>query len=74
MAIRTVGVIGAGQMGSGIAQVCAVAGFDVKLNDVTADKIDQALVAIEKNLGRAVKSGRITADAPPKALASHPQG
>jgi 3-hydroxybutyryl-CoA dehydrogenase len=69
MAIRTVGVIGAGQMGSGIAQVCAVAGFDVKLNDVTADKIDQALVAIEKNLGRAVKSGRVTADAPPKALA-----
>jgi 3-hydroxybutyryl-CoA dehydrogenase len=69
MAIRTVGVIGAGQMGSGIAQVCAVAGFDVKLNDVTADKLDQAMVAIEKNLSRAVKSGRITADATPKALA-----
>ena len=46
MAIRTVGVIGAGQMGSGIAQVCAAAGFDVRLNDVSADKIDAAVALI----------------------------
>ena len=41
--IRKVGVIGAGQMGSGIAHVCALAGFDVKLYDVSADRIKQAL-------------------------------
>jgi 3-hydroxybutyryl-CoA dehydrogenase len=69
MAIRTVGVIGAGQMGSGIAQVCAAAGFDVRLNDVSADKIDAALAAIERRLGKAAKSGRIPADAPQKAIA-----
>jgi 3-hydroxybutyryl-CoA dehydrogenase len=69
MAIRTVGVIGAGQMGSGIAQVCAVAGFDVKLNDLSPEKVDTALAAIERRLGKAAKAGRIAADAPGAALA-----
>ena len=41
--IRKVGVIGAGQMGSGIAHVCALAGFDVLLNDVAADRIKAGL-------------------------------
>jgi 3-hydroxybutyryl-CoA dehydrogenase len=59
MKIRDVGVIGAGQMGSGIAHVCALAGYDVALNDVTRDKIDEALERISQNLGRQVKSGRI---------------
>jgi 3-hydroxybutyryl-CoA dehydrogenase len=59
MKIRDVGVIGAGQMGSGIAHVCALGGYDVALNDVTRDKIDEALELIGHNLARQVKSGRI---------------
>jgi 3-hydroxybutyryl-CoA dehydrogenase len=59
MKIRNVGVIGAGQMGSGIAHVCALAGYDVALNDIARDKIDDALERIGHNLARQVKSGRI---------------
>src|SRR6266704_1460100 len=44
--IRKIGVIGAGQMGSGIAHVSALAGFDVKLNDLSADRIKAALKRI----------------------------
>jgi 3-hydroxybutyryl-CoA dehydrogenase len=50
--IRTVGVIGAGQMGNGIAHVCAVAGYDVLLNDADAPRIDAAIQTITKNLTR----------------------
>ncbi len=56
-------------MGSGIAQVCAVAGYDVKLNDVSPERLDGALEVVRTGLSRAVKSGRIPADAPEKALA-----
>jgi 3-hydroxybutyryl-CoA dehydrogenase len=59
MRIRSVGVIGAGQMGNGIAHVCAVAGYDVGLYDQAPNKIDEALSTIRKNLARSVKSGRI---------------
>ena len=59
MKIADVGVIGAGQMGSGIAHVCALGGYDVALNDVSRDRIDAALERIDKNLARQVKSGRI---------------
>jgi 3-hydroxybutyryl-CoA dehydrogenase len=59
MKIADVGVIGAGQMGSGIAHVCALGGYDVALNDVSRDKIDDALERIGHNLARQVKSGRI---------------
>jgi 3-hydroxybutyryl-CoA dehydrogenase len=59
MKIRNVGVIGAGQMGSGIAHVCALAGYEVALNDIARDKIDDALERIGHNLARQVKSGRI---------------
>ena len=59
MKIRDVGVIGAGQMGSGIAHVVALAGYDVALNDIARDKIDAALELIGHNLARQVKSGRI---------------
>jgi 3-hydroxybutyryl-CoA dehydrogenase len=52
--LRTVGVIGAGQMGAGIAHVCALAGYDVLLYDAALAKIDEALVAIEANMGRQV--------------------
>ncbi|WP_421736516.1 3-hydroxybutyryl-CoA dehydrogenase [Caulobacter sp.] len=57
--IKTVGVIGAGQMGSGIAHVCALAGYDVLLHDISKDRIDAGLVLIEKNLARQVGRGII---------------
>ena len=52
--IKTVGVIGAGQMGAGIAHVCALAGMDVLLNDVDSAKIDAAREAVAANLARQV--------------------
>ena len=58
--IRKVGIIGAGQMGSGIAHVCALAGFDVLLNDVAADRISAGLATISGNLARQVSRQRIT--------------
>ena len=42
--IKTVGVIGAGQMGGGIAHVCALAGYDVLLNDVSPAKVEEAMI------------------------------
>ncbi|MBK1864849.1 3-hydroxybutyryl-CoA dehydrogenase [Taklimakanibacter albus] len=60
MQINKVGVIGAGQMGNGIAHVCALAGFQVLLNDVSKDKIEAGLATINGNLSRQVKSGKIT--------------
>lgn len=60
--IKKVGVIGAGQMGSGIAHVVALGGFDVQINDIRADAIDRAVALIEKNMQRQVGKGIITAD------------
>ncbi len=57
--IRTVGVIGAGQMGSGIAHVCALAGYDVELHDVTRARIEAGVSVIEHNLARQVARGVI---------------
>jgi len=61
--IRTIGVIGAGQMGNGIAHVCALAGFDVILNDVAADRLEAGLKTIQRNMDRQVHRQMITADA-----------
>src|SRR6202140_4461893 len=58
--IKKVGVVGAGQMGSGIAHVCALAGFEVKLNDVAADRIKAGIATIHGNLARQVSRKRIT--------------
>jgi 3-hydroxybutyryl-CoA dehydrogenase len=60
IAIRKVGIIGAGQMGSGIAHVCALAGFDVMVNDVSPDRINSSLATINGNMARQVASGRVT--------------
>src|SRR5262245_1896749 len=68
MRIRSVGVIGAGQMGNGIAHVCAVAGYDVGLYDQSVERIDSALSTIRKNLARSVKSGRIRPEQESEAL------
>ncbi|MDM5351537.1 3-hydroxybutyryl-CoA dehydrogenase [Lysinibacillus sphaericus] len=62
MVIQKVMVIGAGQMGSGIAQVCAQAGFDVKLNDIKQEFYERGLGVIVKNLSRDVEKGRKTED------------
>jgi 3-hydroxybutyryl-CoA dehydrogenase len=58
--IRTIGIIGAGQMGNGIAHVCALAGFHVLLNDIAADRISEGLATISGNLARQVSRQRIT--------------
>jgi 3-hydroxybutyryl-CoA dehydrogenase len=55
--IKTVGVIGAGQMGSGIAHVCALAGYEVLLNDVAPAKLEEALNVIDRNMSRQVARG-----------------
>jgi 3-hydroxybutyryl-CoA dehydrogenase len=69
MAIRTVGIVGAGQMGSGIAQVFAVAGFGVRLSDVSGEALERALATIAHNLERQVAKGRITPEGMNAALA-----
>jgi 3-hydroxybutyryl-CoA dehydrogenase len=58
--VKTVMVIGAGQMGSGIAQVCAQAGYEVLLNDLKAEYIERGLGVIKKNLSRQVSKERMT--------------
>jgi 3-hydroxybutyryl-CoA dehydrogenase len=67
--IRKVGVIGAGQMGSGIAHVIALYGYDVALHDLNKERVDVAIATIDKNLTRQVASGKITEDDKKKALA-----
>ncbi|MCS5600831.1 MAG: 3-hydroxybutyryl-CoA dehydrogenase [Paracoccus sp.] len=62
MAIETVGIIGAGQMGNGIAHVFALAGYDVVLNDISPDALDKALSLIDRNLERQVGRDRISAE------------
>ncbi|RZB30722.1 MAG: 3-hydroxybutyryl-CoA dehydrogenase [Desulfobacteraceae bacterium Eth-SRB1] len=62
MNIKTIGVIGAGQMGIGIAQVAAMKGFNVIMNDIKIEFIDRGLAAITKILNRNVDKGRMTAD------------
>lgn len=66
--IRTVGVIGAGQMGSGIAHVCALAGYDVLLNDVSAERIDAGVELIGRNINRQVARGQVDHTAAEAAL------
>lgn len=60
MSIQNVMVIGAGQMGSGIAQVCAQAGLNVKLNDMKQEAYERGIGTITKNLSRNVEKGRMT--------------
>lgn len=60
MTIKKIGVIGAGQMGSGIAHVCALSGYDVGLYDLTTDRIEEGLATINGNMARQVKSDKIS--------------
>jgi 3-hydroxybutyryl-CoA dehydrogenase len=57
--IKKVGIIGAGQMGNGIAHVIALAGYDVALNDLKKDAVERALAIIQKNMTRQVSKGTI---------------
>ncbi|SMX25161.1 3-hydroxybutyryl-CoA dehydrogenase [Boseongicola aestuarii] len=60
MDIKTVGIVGAGQMGNGIAHVFALAGYDVLMNDVSREALDAAITLIEGNLDRQVSRGKIS--------------
>ncbi len=62
MEIKTIGVIGAGTMGSGIAQVSAEAGFAVVMRDIEEQFVQRGLAAVEKNLARAVEKGKRSKD------------
>ena len=57
--IQRIGVIGAGQMGSGIAHVCALSGFEVKLSDIDGDALANAVAGIDRNLERQVAKGKL---------------
>jgi 3-hydroxybutyryl-CoA dehydrogenase len=66
--IKTIGVIGSGQMGNGVAHVAALAGYDVILNDVSSDRLKSAMATINGNLTRQVSKKIITEEAHQKAL------
>jgi len=67
--IRRVGIVGAGQMGSGIAHVCALAGYDVALHDREEERIQSALATVNGNLQRQVQKEAISEEARRAALA-----
>ena len=68
-ALRRIGVIGAGQMGSGIAHVCALAGLEVAMTDIDAEVLEHGREAIDRNLSRQVARGRLREEEKEAALA-----
>jgi hypothetical protein len=58
--IQNIGIVGAGQMGNGIAHVAALAGYDVKMVDISRDQLDKAVAIITKNLNRQASKGKIS--------------
>jgi 3-hydroxybutyryl-CoA dehydrogenase len=60
MEIKTFGVVGAGQMGNGIAQVAAMSGLNVIMNDIAKEFVDKGVAMITKNLDRSVEKGKMT--------------
>jgi 3-hydroxybutyryl-CoA dehydrogenase len=69
MEIKSVGIVGAGQMGNGIAHVMALAGYDVILNDISQDALSKAMELMTKNMDRQVSREKITAGEQAAALA-----
>jgi 3-hydroxybutyryl-CoA dehydrogenase len=67
--IKTIGIVGAGTMGQGIAQVCAVAGYDVLLYDIRLEIVQQGISKVDKSLQTAVEKNRLTAQEKQTALA-----
>jgi len=68
MEIKTVGIVGAGQMGNGIAHVFALAGYDVTLTDISQDSLDSAIALIDHNIERQVTRGKTTPEAKAAAM------
>ncbi|UWQ14702.1 3-hydroxybutyryl-CoA dehydrogenase [Aliiroseovarius sp. M344] len=68
MSIETIGIVGAGQMGNGIAHVMALAGYEVRLNDISQDSLDAAMARIAKNMERQVSREVISSDDRDKAM------
>ena len=66
--IRKIGVLGAGQMGNGIAHVFSAAGFDVRLFDIAPDQLSKAVETVRKNLDRQAKKGALEASAIPTII------
>src|SRR4051794_33032341 len=66
--IKTVGIVGAGQMGAGISHVCALAGYDVLLHDVAPERIEASIATVGKNLARQAAKGYIADAAVDPAL------
>ena len=69
MEIKKIGVVGAGQMGNGIAHVMSLAGYDVLLNDISQDALSAALESMSRNMERQVSRGKITAEDQSAAIA-----
>jgi 3-hydroxybutyryl-CoA dehydrogenase len=67
--IKTIGIVGAGQMGSGIAHVIALGGYEVRLADASPERIEQARDAVSRNLARQAAKGLVEADEVEPALA-----
>jgi 3-hydroxybutyryl-CoA dehydrogenase len=68
MDIRTIGIVGAGQMGNGIAHVAALSGFDVVLTDIEASILERSLETMARNMDRQIKKGRLAEDDKTAAL------
>ena len=68
-AIKTIGIIGAGQMGNGIAHVAAAAGFDIRLHDIAEERINAALATIDGNMARQVSKGALAEEERRAAIA-----
>lgn len=69
LTVKTVGVIGAGQMGNGIAHVVSLAGYDVRLHDISRERVESALATIHGNMSRQIARGKITEEDRDTALA-----
>ena len=67
--LKTIGIVGAGQMGCGIAQVSALAGYKVNIYDLSQERIESALATINGNLARQVSAAKMTEDERKAALA-----
>jgi 3-hydroxybutyryl-CoA dehydrogenase len=68
MEIKSVGIVGAGQMGNGIAHVFAMAGYDVTLTDISQDSLEKAIALIDRNIERQVSRGKTTPEAKADAM------
>ena len=69
MDITSVGIVGAGQMGNGIAHVFALAGYDVMMTDISQESLTKAVALIDRNIERQVSRGKTTAEEKAAAMA-----